>query len=166
MELVVTVACTPTGGIGKDNAIPWYLPADLRRFRDMTRGHAVIMGRHTWESLPKRPLADRVNVVVSKTLRALDGAFVAHSLDEALALLRARGDVERAFVIGGGALYSEALAREEVRSVHVTLVHADPECDTFFPLEALWDGFSLVHESPVETQHNIAFRFQDYVRKH
>jgi dihydrofolate reductase len=114
--------------IGVNNALPWRLPNDLRHFRRLTTGHAVIMGRKNHESIG-RPLPERVNIVVTRNrdYRA-DGCLVAHSLDEALA--RAANDPE-IFVIGGAEIYRQALAR--AGRLYLTLVHAAVPGDTFFP---------------------------------
>jgi len=114
--------------IGARGAIPWHLPNELKRFRNITMGHHLIMGRKTWESIG-RPLPGRTSVVVTRQrgYRA-PGAVVAHSLDEAVALC---GDDEEIFVIGGAELYAQALPRAS--HLYLTLVEADVEGDTRMP---------------------------------
>lgn len=128
--LTLIAAVAKNGVIGKDNRLLWQLPGDLKRFKQLTLGHAVIMGRKTWESLPERfrPLPGRVNIVVTrdKTYRA-DGATIAHSLADAIA---AAGEATP-FVIGGGTLYAEALPLAE--RLELTELHADYDGDTHFP---------------------------------
>ncbi|KAG8459221.1 hypothetical protein KFE25_005732 [Diacronema lutheri] len=139
---VVVAACRKTLGIGAEGSLPWRIPADLKYFRQLTtstrdplRRNAVVMGRRTWESLPPkaRPLAERLNVVLSRTpeaeLRARlclpPDVLVAGSLDAALALLAAAPTaeaVESIFVIGGAAVYAEALASERLERAYVTFV--------------------------------------------
>ncbi|KAJ1616002.1 dihydrofolate reductase-like domain-containing protein, partial [Pavlovales sp. CCMP2436] len=136
---VVVAACRKTLGIGAEGALPWRLPADLKYFKQLTtstrdplRLNAVVMGRKTWESLPPKmhPLPGRLNVVLSRTpepeLRASlalpVGVLVASSLDAALALLGADGEVENVFVIGGAAVYAEALRSERLQRAYVTFV--------------------------------------------
>jgi dihydrofolate reductase len=116
------------GVIGAKGAIPWHLPNELKRFRSITMGHHLIMGRRTWESIG-RPLPGRTSVVVTRQrgYRA-PGVVVAHSLDEAIA--RCGGDDE-IFVIGGAELYAQALAR--ATRLYRTLVEADVEGDTWMP---------------------------------
>jgi dihydrofolate reductase len=116
------------GVIGAKGAIPWHLPNELKRFRSITMGHHLIMGRRTWESIG-RPLPGRTSVVVTRQrgYRA-PGVVIAHSLDEAIA--RCGGDDE-IFVIGGAELYAQALAR--ATRLYRTLVEADVEGDTWMP---------------------------------
>lgn len=114
--------------IGREGTIPWDLPVDRRRFRELTLGHPVIMGRGTFETL-SGPLAGRTNIVVTRSpsWRA-EGVLVAHDLSEALSLA---GDVDEAFVIGGGEIYRQALPLAQ--RIYLTVVHIDVEGDTTFP---------------------------------
>lgn len=140
----VIAAMTPSRVIGAGNRLPWHLPADLRFFRDTTRGHAVVMGRKTFESIG-RPLPERVNVVVTKNPEypVPQGVWIAGSLEEAAALVgRIAPRDEEPFIIGGGALYAEALRIDQRRraagdafldKLYITLVHADIQGDAFFP---------------------------------
>ena len=134
--LALIVAAARNGVIGIDNRLPWRLPDDLRRFRTLTTGHAVIMGRRTFESIG-RPLPGRQNIVVTRTpgYRA-EGAEVVHSLAEALGRVSMP---EPAFCIGGGELYRVALPRAAL--VHLTEIQQDIAGDTHFPpLDALaWE---------------------------
>jgi len=123
-------AQTPDGVIGRDGTLPWRLPEDLARFRALTDGHPVIMGRATWESLPARfrPLPGRDNIVLSRTPGfEAAGARVVSGLDEALAIV---GDRD-AWVMGGGAVYAATLAR--AGRVEVTVVDTTVEGDTWAP---------------------------------
>ena len=133
-RLVLIAGVARNGAIGKDDALPWRLPEDLKHFKQHTLGWPVIMGRRTWESLPPafRPLPGRRNLVVTRQAdwRA-EGAEPAHSLDAALQRV---GDSERAFVIGGAQLYAEALPRAD--ELLLTEIDADFEADAFFPA---WD---------------------------
>lgn len=158
----IVVAMDTHRGIGLRGTIPWRLPGDLARFRSITAwppGHnVVIMGRRTFESLPsQQPLQDRHNVVVSSTDVRHPGVQTARSLEAALELAGELG-VGRVFVIGGSALYQEALRHPQARDVHLTRIHARFNCDTFFPemergvmdyQSALrWDdGISYTHET-------------------
>jgi dihydrofolate reductase len=114
------------GVIGRGGKLPWRIPEDMRRFKALTIGKPCIMGRRTWDSLPKKPLPDRPNIVITRdgNFRA-DGAVVVHSLDDAL--LHAGNDTE-VCVIGGAEIYKAALPR--ARRIHLTEVHADVEGDT------------------------------------
>lgn len=126
--LGLVVAVARRGAIGKNNALPWRIPEDLKRFKAVTLGHAVIMGRATWESIGK-PLVDRRNIVVSRTLRELPGAEVAPSLDAALALARTSDPLP--MIIGGAKLYAEALPL--ATHLFLTEIDRDVDADTFFP---------------------------------
>lgn len=132
--LTLIAAVARNGVIGIDNRLPWHLPADLRHFKALTSGHAVIMGRKTWESLPAkfRPLPGRRNIVVSRDAgyRA-EGAVVALSLPAALAAAgEGEGDGE-AFLIGGAQLYATALPLAD--RLQLTEIDASFEGDTCFP---------------------------------
>ena len=117
----LVVAMATHGVIGKDGALPWRIPEDMRHFKALTIGKPCIMGRKTWDSLPRKPLPDRQNIVVTRdrTFRA-DGAVVEHSLDEAFA--RA-GNPAEICVIGGAEIYKAALPR--ATRIHLTEVHRD-----------------------------------------
>jgi dihydrofolate reductase len=127
--VAIVVAHGSNRAIGRDGRLPWHLPADLRRFRELTHGHAVVMGRRTFESLSDafRPLPGRRNLVLSGDPRyPADGAEVFTSLEAALAA--AGGDC---FVIGGEAVYR--LALPHAARVYATEVESAPEADAFFP---------------------------------
>jgi len=116
------------GVIGRDNALPWRLPADLAHFRRVTLGHPVLMGRRTHESIGK-PLAGRTNIVITHQRGyAAPGCEVAHSLEEAWRLAR---DAKEVSVIGGTSLFAETLPVADV--IHLTEVEAEVEGDTWFP---------------------------------
>jgi dihydrofolate reductase len=127
------VAVAANGVIGADNRLPWRLPEDLRRFRALTTGHAIIMGRKTWESLP-HALPGRQNIVVTGQAGYLAaGAEVASSLDDALARVRLPAP---AFCIGGGQLYRDAMPRAD--ELHVTEIAGDFAGDaSFAPVDPL-----------------------------
>jgi dihydrofolate reductase len=128
MTLSLIVAVAENGVIGNRGELPWRLSADLRRFRELTMGHHVIMGRKTYESLG-RPLPGRTLIVITRQGDYdARGALVAASLDEALRL--ASGDPEP-FVIGGAEIFREAFSRAD--RIYQTIVHARPEGDVFFP---------------------------------
>lgn len=130
MRVVLIAAMAENRVIGVEGRLPWKLPEDLKRFKRLTMGHAIIMGRKTWDSLG-RPLPGRENVVVTRQKAfAAPGATVVHSLDEALAHVRARGETE-AYVIGGGELYTQALPLAD--RLELTLVHGTFDGDTRFP---------------------------------
>jgi dihydrofolate reductase len=129
--IILIAALAKNGVIGKDNALPWHLPEDLKRFKQLTGGHAVLMGRKTWESLPPkfRPLPNRRNFVLTRDAAyAAPGATVLHSLDEAMKV----GAGETAlFVIGGAEIYEHMLPR--ANRLELTEVDADFAGDAHFP---------------------------------
>ena len=160
VKLSLIVAAARNGVIGRRNQLPWRLPDDLKRFKAVTMGKPVIMGRKTWESIG-RPLPGRLNIVVTRQpdYRA-EGASVAHSLGDALA---AAGAAEEVMVIGGAELYAAALPRAEV--LHLTRVEADVEGDAFLPAID-WSQWRLVSAEPhpFDDKHALAFVFETYIR--
>lgn len=143
--------------IGRNNALPWQLPADLRHFKALTMGHPVLMGRKTYESIGK-PLPGRRNLVITRNRAyAAPGCEVVHSLDEALAACSGAQDV---FVIGGAELYREALARAQ--RLELTEIHAVFEGDALFPPFAPEQWREAAREIH-EPDSGAAFRY-DFVR--
>jgi dihydrofolate reductase len=151
MDIVAVVAVAENGVIGRDNAMPWRLKSDLKRFRSLTIGKPVIMGRKTFESLGG-PLKNRTNIVVSRDASyAAAGAVVTTTIEKALEV--ARGDALRrgcdAIVVGGGSHIYEALMPRATR-IEMTIVHANPEGDTRFPpLDAsVWEEVARERPEP------------------
>ncbi len=130
MTLSIIVAVSQNFAIGKNNDLLCHIPGDLKRFKSITAGHAVIMGRHTWLSLPNRPLPNRKNIVLSTQKDFVaESALIARTLDEAIVL--AKGDNE-IFIIGGGQLYKQALPFAD--KLYLTWIEHDfTDVDTFFP---------------------------------
>ncbi len=162
MKVSLVAAVARDGVIGLEGGLPWHIAEDLRRFRELTIGHPVVMGRRTWDSLPERfrPLPGRRNVVVTRnpTWRA-DGAERVGSIDEALLLLE---DVEEVFVIGGAELYATALPL--VDELLLTEIDADIEGDTLFPS---WEraAFQESSREPHVSETGIPFSFVKYRRR-
>lgn len=157
--LAVIAAIAKNGVIGANNALPWRLPADLARFRALTLGHAVVMGRRTWESL-RRPLPGRQNIVVTRQPGlAAEGIDVARSLDEALARVRMPAP---AFCIGGAELYRVALPRADV--LYLTEIDRDFAGDTVFPHYDRGPWREVARES-AEAPEGFAYAFVTYRRK-
>jgi dihydrofolate reductase len=129
MKLSLIAAVARNGAIGKDNALLWHLPGDLPRFKQLTMGSPLIMGRKTYDSIG-RPLPGRRNIVISRNPDwSVPGVEIAHSLDEALALV---AEVPQAFVMGGGQIYAQALPHAD--ELVLTEVDQDVlDADTFFP---------------------------------
>jgi dihydrofolate reductase len=130
MIISLLVAMGENRGIGIDNGLPWHLSTDLKRFKTLTMGHHLIMGRKTYESIGK-PLVGRRMIVVTRDLEYhADGCLIAHSVEAALKMAEASGESE-VFVIGGGEIFSQMIDLAD--RVYLTLVHAHVVADTFFP---------------------------------
>ncbi|MBV6403515.1 MAG: dihydrofolate reductase [Flavobacteriales bacterium] len=161
MTVSAIVAASANGVIGREGDLPWHLPDDMAFFQRTTRGHCVVTGRRNWESIPLRfrPLKGRTNIVVSRNpAYEAPGAVVVTSLEAALAHARSLGEPE-VFVIGGGQLYREALAKGLVDRIYLTRVHAVVEGDTHFPaLDAGWREVWR-QEHPADERHAHAFTF-------
>jgi len=141
--------------IGRDNQLPWHLPADLRHFKELTLGKPILMGRKTWESLPGVLPGRRHIVVTRRQDYVADGAETAADLDAAIALA---GEVEEIMIVGGATLYAEALPIAD--RLYMTLVDADIEGDTRFP-EFDMDTWRVIDESPApadeKNRYNLRF---------
>jgi dihydrofolate reductase len=149
--------------IGRSGAIPWRIPEDVERFKALTTGHAVVMGRRTWESLPAsfRPLPGRRNVVVTRREDwNAEGAERAGSIEGALELL---GSESRVFVIGGAEVYAAALAFAD--ELLLTEIDAEIEGDTFFP-DFDHAEFAETSREEHESSDGIRFAFVVYDRHH
>lgn len=151
--------------IGKDNRLPWRLPEDLRRFKELTLGHPLVMGRKTFESIG-RPLPGRTTVVVTRRQDyAPEAVRVAHSIDEALELAAGLPGADEVFIAGGAELYRETLPRAD--RLYLTRLEAEFPGDVRFPDfdESQW---RLVAEERREPTHEVpyAYAFQTYDRRH
>ncbi|MFD2516399.1 dihydrofolate reductase [Salinimicrobium flavum] len=159
---VVTMiaAAAENNALGKDNDLVWHLPDDFKRFKKLTSGHHIIMGRKTFESFPK-PLPNRTHIVITrKKDYKKEGAVVVHSLKEALD--RAKED-SQPFIIGGGEIYHQALSMAD--KIELTRVHGSFEADAFFP-EIDEDNWELTASEfhPKDESHNYSFTYLTYTR--
>nr|AIA13890.1 Dihydrofolate reductase [uncultured bacterium] len=150
-------------GIGKDGGLPWRLSSDLKRFRELTMGHHIVVGRKTFESIG-RPLPGREMIVVTRNESfAPEGCFIARSVEDAIQFAKERGESEL-FICGGAEIYAQTLDRAD--RIYLTLVHADCGADTFFPA---YNGDQWVeresehHAADEKNQH--AFTFKLLVKK-
>jgi dihydrofolate reductase len=151
----IIVAADEQGGIGRDGGLPWHLPGDLKRFKALTMGKPIVMGRKTWASIG-RPLPGRRSVVVSRTPGlAIDGVEVFGSLEGALHATR---DAPETCVIGGAEIYRQALPYAGV--IHLTRVHASVGADTFFPAlgTGAWEEVAR-EDHPADARHAHAYSF-------
>jgi len=129
-EISIVAAVADNYAIGKGNKLPWHLPADLKHFRELTTGHAVVMGKRTFESLPNGPLPNRRNVVLTSVMSegVNEGYFEADSLEDAFYLCEKE---EKVFIVGGAAVYRQSL--EIADSLYITWVHHEFSADIYFP---------------------------------
>lgn len=161
MRISLVVAAARNGVIGRDGALPWHLPEDLKRFKALTLGKPILMGRKTWDSLPRRPLPGRDNLVLSNALPPgeRDGAHWFTALDDALGWCRTQGAPELC-VIGGAALFRETLPLAD--TVHLTRIEAEVDGDTHLP--PLGDGWIEAEAGPPTHENGLSHRFVELTR--
>lgn len=166
MKISLVVAMAQNGVIGRDNGLPWRLSSDLKRFKALTLGKPVVMGRKCFQSIGK-PLPGRPNIVVTRDIGYVpEGVLIAHSFDDAMALATEQARVlgiDEICIIGGGEIYR--LSMESADCLHVTHIEATIDGDTFFPAidPAIW---APVHEEAVPAGERDQFptRFVSYGR--
>ena len=162
MNLSIIAALGKNNEIGQGNRLLCRLPDDLKRFKEITSGHAVIMGRKTFESLPKGALPNRRNVVISRNENLkFEGATVYSSLDYALIKLM---DEDEIFIIGGGEIYRQVLPIAD--KLYLTKIHADfPDANVFFPEINYQEWREVSRElHPADEKHAYSFSFVEYER--
>ncbi|MGL5014882.1 MAG: dihydrofolate reductase [Bacteroidales bacterium] len=159
----IIAAVAQNRAIGKDNDLLWRLPKDMKRFKELTTGNTVVMGRRTFESLPKGALPNRKNIVLTSMPEAIcSEAFVCSSWEELTELTQTDKDI---FIIGGSSVYEDAL--KIANHMYITYVDAKFEnADVFFPQLNLeeWEEVKREHH-PADDKHAYSFTFVDYVRK-
>ena len=159
--LTIIAAAGENNALGKDNDLVWHLPDDFRRFKKLTSGHHIIMGRKTFESFPQ-PLPDRTHVVITrKENYKKSGIVVVHSIERAIEFSK---DDPQPFIIGGGEIYQMGI--DVADKIELTRVHGTFEADTFFP-EIDEDQWELVSQEfhPKDEKHNYAFTYLTYERR-
>jgi dihydrofolate reductase len=165
MKISLIAAVSENGVIGADGDLPWSLPDDTRRFMSLTTGHCVVMGRKTFDSMNRRPLPRRTNIVLSRSPDTADdvkGVRFVSDLTAALAIAEDEGDDE-AFVIGGEVIYAMALPRADC--IYLTRVHAVVAGEVHFPAfdESAWT-LAKTERHGIDARHAHAFSFEDWVR--
>ncbi len=156
--ITLVLAMAENGVIGKDGAIPWRIADDMKRFKAMTLGKPVVMGRKTWDSLPRKPLLDRTNIVVTRQAAWIGGgAVTASSFDDALAKTGSGAEV---MVIGGGEIYREALPRAD--RIELTQVHRAFEGDARFAFDQ--SGWRQIAREDHTTPDGLAYSYVTLVR--
>ncbi|KAL4510482.1 hypothetical protein ABPG72_004636 [Tetrahymena utriculariae] len=163
-------------GIGYKNSLPWRLPNELKNFKKITtetknKGlqNSVIMGKNTWEALPKKqqPLKDRLNIVISTTMQEgqiADHSYACKSFDSALTFLEQQNQIQDALVIGGAKLCQQALNDHRLRQIHLTRLGVEVECDVFMQKDYL-KNFDLVEVSETQSENNLNYDFTRYFNK-
>jgi dihydrofolate reductase len=160
----IIAAVAENGVIGRDGKLPWHLSDDLRRFKRLTMGHTIVMGRRTWESIG-RPLPGRRTIVVSRQPQyrvAAESVEVAARLEDALQMTEVAGDDE-VFIVGGAELYRESLTRAD--RLHLTRVHASVAGDTMLP-PIEWPEWRLVESAAhdADDRNEYGYSFEVYER--
>ena len=161
-QISIIAAIAENNAIGLNGKLLYWIPADLKRFKALTTGHTIIMGRKTFDSLPKGALPNRRNVVLTRSKQTFEGAETFSSLSKALASCSPEEDI---YIIGGASVYAEALPL--ANRLYMTEVHDTPkEADAFFPTfnRDEWEVVSLEKHEPDEKNDQF-YDFIDYVRK-
>jgi dihydrofolate reductase len=157
----IIVAMANNGCIGKDNDLPWRLPADLKFFKKTTLGHTILMGRKTFESIGSKPLPGRKNVVITRDVNfKSEGVDIYHSIDKALEQLID----EDIFIIGGAQIYEQTLQLTDF--LYITRVNTTVDGDAYFP-EISSSNWELIQEEmhPIDEKNHLEMRFQVYQKR-
>lgn len=154
--IALIVARAENGVIGANGGLPWHLPGDLKHFKELTLGKPCIMGRKTWESLPKKPLPGRSNIVITRNAAyQAEGALVAASLEAALALA-AEENPSEIMIIGGADIFAAALPLAS--TVYLTEVHDAPEGDVVMPAFDTLEWIMAARERPAPSHSYVLLR--------
>ena len=158
----IIVAVSEDWGIGKDNELLWHISADLKRFKRLTTGNAIIMGKKTWESLPRRPLPDRKNIVLTDIPNEnIEGSITAYSIEDALGKCDKNKEI---FIIGGGSIYRQFMPLAD--RLYISHVHKKAHADVYFPEIDLniWK-VAEKEEFPESGEELIPYTYTIYERK-
>lgn len=158
--ITLIAAAAENNALGKDNQLVWHLPDDFKRFKQITSGHYIIMGRKTFESFPK-PLPNRTHVIITRQKNyTVEGCIVVNSIEDALKVCPKEEDV---FIIGGADIYKQSI--DFADKIELTRVHANFEADAFFP-EINLTNWKLIFEEKhaQDEKHNFDFTFQTFVK--
>ena len=160
MTISIIVAFSEGNIIGKNNKMPWRLPADLKRFKTITTGHTVVMGRRTYESIGK-PLPNRKNIVLTSIPESIIDCITADSLKDAIAI---SGQETELFIIGGASVYKQAFPLAD--KLYITKVHANPNGDTKFPEIDYSEWVEIFREEhKADEKNQYDYTFVDYERR-
>ncbi len=162
MTITLIAAAAENNALGKDNDLVWHLPDDFKRFKAITSGHFIVMGRKTFESFPK-PLPNRTHIIITrqKEYQVPEGCLVATSIEEALQLCPQNEEV---FIIGGGEIYKQSISLAD--KIELTRVHTEVEADTFFP-KIDQNNWKILEEEyhPKDEKHKFDFTYLTYLKK-
>lgn len=158
---ILIAAAAENNALGKDNQLVWHLPDDFKRFKQLTTGHYIVLGRKTFESFPK-PLPNRTHVIITrqKNYKA-EGCIIVNSVEEAMKTVPKTEDV---FIIGGAEIYTQTI--DFADKIELTRVHTSVDADAFFP-EINLKKWTLTNEEfhPKDEKHTFDFTFQTFVKK-
>jgi dihydrofolate reductase len=158
----IIVAVSEDWGIGKNNDLLWHLPDDLKRFKKLTSGNTILMGKKTWESLPRRPLPNRINIVLTDNREdKFEGAVTAFSIDDAISKCNKEDEI---FIIGGGSIYRQFMPIAD--KLYITHVHSKTPADIYFPEidPAVWK-VSESEECTDTEKYPVPYTYKIYLRK-
>ena len=161
-KISIIVAIAKNNAIGKDNDLLWHISNDLKRFKELTKGNYVIMGKRTYFSLPVRPLPNRTNIIITDIPgEKIDNCMMAYSIEEAVEKMDSKREN---FIIGGGSIYRQFMPLAD--KLYITRVHKNFEADTFFP-EISLDEWMLTEKTDVldDPQNDFTYSFEIYKRK-
>ncbi len=161
--ITIIAAIGKNNELGKNNDLIWHLPADLKRFKKVTSGHHILMGRNTYESIGK-PLPNRTTVIITRNDNYFkDGCLIANSIDEAIQLSK---DDEEIFIIGGAQVYDQAINNPAVGKLDITLVHESFDADVYFPNidTTIWEEVSR-EDFKADDKNKYDYSFVSYKRK-
>jgi dihydrofolate reductase len=161
-DISIIVAIASNNAIGKDNDLLWHISKDLLRFKEITKGHYIVMGKRTYYSLPVRPLPNRTNLIITDIANeVIDNCLMAYSIEDAVNKM---DTLNENFIIGGGSIYKQFMPL--ANKLYITRVHKDFEADTFFPDISL-DEWELISQENItdDPQNNFFYTFEIYSRK-
>lgn len=161
-QISIIVAVASNFAIGKNNDLLWHISKDLQRFKALTQGHYIVMGKKTYFSLPVRPLKNRTNLVITDIEgEKIDGCLMAYSIKDAISKMDMEGEN---FIIGGGSIYKQFMPY--ANKLYLTRVHKSYEADTFFPEFSL-NEWELTDKQDVsdDPQNDFFYSFETYIRK-
>jgi len=160
-KISIIVAIAENYAIGKNNDLLWHISKDLKRFKELTKGHYIIMGKRTYYSLPVRPLPNRTSLIITDVPgEEIDHCLMAYSIDDAVEKM----DVEKEnFIIGGGSIYRQFMPLAD--KLYITRVHKAFEADTFFPEISLKE-WNLIEKTDIhdDPQNDFTYSFEIYTR--